>query len=321
MKEAHIFILNFLFECNEKVQVSKTYSQGHHKKILTETYFLKNLHLNNKKNLYIPKNYDINTNMKRKLQKGGIFVEENLEKETKKVLVVDDEQAIIDVLVYNLQKEGYETLEATDGVTAVNIALEQKPDLMLLDIMLPKMDGLTVCKRVKNYLNIPILMLTAKDAEIDKIVGLELGADDYITKPFSVRELMARVKANLRKNEISSIVKETIPEATETEKNAENVIKVNDIELDLDRFEVKVRGEIIDLTLREFEVLKFLASQPGQVVTRETLLEKVWGYEYYGDIRTVDVTVRRIREKIEANPKEPRYLKVVWGIGYKIEKI
>ena len=136
-------------------------------------------------------------------------MEENLEKETKKVLVVDDEQAIIDVLVYNLQKEGYETLEATDGVTAVNIALEQKPDLMLLDIMLPKMDGLTVCKRVKNYLNIPILMLTAKDAEIDKIVGLELGADDYITKPFSVRELMARVKANLRKNEISTIIKET----------------------------------------------------------------------------------------------------------------
>ena len=134
-------------------------------------------------------------------------MEENLEKETKKVLVVDDEQAIIDVLVYNLQKEGYETLEATDGVTAVNIALEQKPDLMLLDIMLPKMDGLTVCKRVKNYLNIPILMLTAKDAEIDKIVGLELGADDYITKPFSVRELMARVKANLRKNEISTIIK------------------------------------------------------------------------------------------------------------------
>ena len=318
MKEAYIFILNFLFECNETVQVLKTYSQGHHRKILTEPYFLKNLHLNNKKNLYIPKNYDINTNMKRKLQKGGIFVEENLEKETKKVLVVDDEQAIIDVLVYNLQKEGYETLEATDGVTAVNIALEQKPDLMLLDIMLPKMDGLTVCKRVKNYLNIPILMLTAKDAEIDKIVGLELGADDYITKPFSVRELMARVKANLRKNEISSIVKETIPEATETEKNAENVIKVNDIELDLDRFEVKVRGEIIDLTLREFEVLKFLASQPGQVVTRETLLEKVWGYEYYGDIRTVDVTVRRIREKIEKDTSSPKILITKRGVGYYI---
>lgn len=140
-------------------------------------------------------------------------MEDNLDKEMKKVLVVDDEQSIIDVLVYNLKKEGYETIEATDGITAVNIALEQKPDLMLLDIMLPKLDGLSVCKRVKNHLNIPILMLTAKDAEIDKIVGLELGADDYITKPFSVRELMARVKANLRKNEISNIPKETISDA------------------------------------------------------------------------------------------------------------
>ncbi len=243
-------------------------------------------------------------------------MEENLEKETKKVLVVDDEQAIIDVLVYNLKKEGYETLEATDGVTAVNMALEQKPDLMLLDIMLPKMDGLTVCKRVKNYLNIPILMLTAKDAEIDKIVGLELGADDYITKPFSVRELMARVKANLRKNEISNVKKEPIQEMPETE--ADNTIKVNDLELDLDRFEVKVRGEIIDLTLREFEVLKFLASQPGQVITRETLLEKVWGYEYYGDIRTVDVTVRRIREKIEKDTSSPKILITKRGVGYYI---
>ncbi len=243
-------------------------------------------------------------------------MEENLEKETKKVLVVDDEQAIIDVLVYNLKKEGYETLEATDGVTAVNMALEQKPDLMLLDIMLPKMDGLTVCKRVKNYLNIPILMLTAKDAEIDKIVGLELGADDYITKPFSVRELMARVKANLRKNEISNVKKEPIQEISETE--ADNRIKVNDLELDLDRFEVKVRGEIIDLTLREFEVLKFLASQPGQVITRETLLEKVWGYEYYGDIRTVDVTVRRIREKIEKDTSSPKILITKRGVGYYI---
>ena len=243
-------------------------------------------------------------------------MEENLEKETKKVLVVDDEQSIIDVLVYNLKKEGYETLEATDGLTAVNIALEQKPDLMLLDIMLPKMDGLTVCKRVKNYLNIPILMLTAKDAEIDKIVGLELGADDYITKPFSVRELMARVKANLRKNEMSNIKKEQIKDTPEIE--TENIIKVNDLELDLDRFEVKVRGEVIDLTLREFEVLKFLASQPGQLITRETLLEKVWGYEYYGDIRTVDVTVRRIREKIEKDTSSPKILITKRGVGYYI---
>jgi len=246
-------------------------------------------------------------------------VEENLEKEVRKVLVVDDEQAIRDVLVYNLKKEGYETLEASDGVTAVNIALEEKPDLMLLDIMLPKLDGLSVCKRVKNYLNIPILMLTAKDAEIDKIVGLELGADDYITKPFSVRELMARVKANLRKNEVASNVKkEEIPEIEQIEPKKENQIKVNDLELDLDRFEVKARGDIIDLTLREFEVLKFLAMQPGQVITRETLLEKVWGYEYYGDIRTVDVTVRRIREKIEKDTSSPKILITKRGVGYYI---
>ena len=200
-------------------------------------------------------------------------MEENLEKDAKKVLIVDDEQAIIDVLVYNLKKEGYETLEATDGITAVDMALEQKPDLMLLDIMLPKLDGLSVCKRVKNYLNIPILMLTAKDAEIDKIVGLELGADDYITKPFSVRELVARVKANLRKNEITSnLKKEELLKTEEKSEKTNNIIKVNDLELDLDRFEVKVRNEIIDLTLREFEVLKFLASQPGQVITREVFV-------------------------------------------------
>lgn len=245
-------------------------------------------------------------------------MEDNLEKEVKKVLVVDDEQSIIDVLVYNLKKEGYETIEATDGITAVNIALEQKPDLMLLDIMLPKLDGLSVCKRVKNHLNIPILMLTAKDAEIDKIVGLELGADDYITKPFSVRELMARVKANLRKNEILNIPKETVVDTIEVTNKKDNFIKVNELELDLDRFEVKVRGEIIDLTLREFEVLKFLATQPGQVITRETLLEKVWGYEYYGDIRTVDVTVRRIREKIEKDTSNPKILITKRGVGYYI---
>ena len=245
-------------------------------------------------------------------------MEENLGKEIKRVLVVYYEQAIIYVLVYNLKKEGYETLEANDGLTAVNIALEEKPDLMLLDIMLPKLDGLSVCKRVKNHLNIPILMLTAKDAEIDKIVGLELGADDYITKPFSVRELMARVKANLRKNEISNISKEIITDIKETETKNENIIEVNNLELDLDRFEVKVRGEIIDLTLREFEVLKFLAMQPGQVVTRETLLEKVWGYEYYGDIRTVDVTVRRIREKIEKDTSNPKILITKRGVGYYI---
>ena len=242
-------------------------------------------------------------------------MEENLERDQKTILVVDDEQPIIDILVYNLEKEGYNVIEANDGITAVDVALEKRPDLILLDIMLPKLDGLSVCKRIKNSLNVPILMLTAKDGEIDKILGLELGADDYITKPFSVRELVARVKANLRKVD-ASLNSKTIDD--KQEKKKESKISVGDLELDLDKFEVKVRGEVIDLTLREFEVLKFLASEPGQVVTRETLLEKVWGYEYYGDIRTVDVTVRRIREKIEKDTSNPKILITKRGVGYYI---
>lgn len=230
----------------------------------------------------------------------------------KTILIVDDERPIVDILVYNLQKEGYNTLEATDGLEAVKIALDEEPDLILLDIMLPKMDGLTVCKKIRNSLNVPILMLTAKDEEIDKIVGLELGADDYITKPFSVRELMARIKANLRKFEVKE--NDAIINTAKTKK-----IKVGALELDLDKFEAKVDGEVIDLTLREFEVLKFLATQSGQVITREVLLEKVWGYEYYGDIRTVDVTVRRIRGKIEKDTSNPKILITKRGVGYYIK--
>lgn len=243
--------------------------------------------------------------------------EEIIEKEVKTILVVDDEPSIRDLLKYNLEKEGYKIIEAGDGITGVNTALEQKPDLILLDIMLPKLDGLSVCKRIKNSLNVPIIMLTAKAEEIDTILGLELGADDYITKPFSIRELAARVKANLRKIEVVADSSKTI-EASKEDKKKETKIVVGDLELDLDKFEVKVRGEIIDLTLREFEVLKFLASQPEQVVTRETLLEKVWGYEYFGDIRTVDVTVRRIREKIEKDTSIPKILITKRGVGYYI---
>ncbi len=260
-------------------------------------------------------------------------MEEEMLISEKTILIVDDEKPIVDILVYNLEKEGYKTIEANDGISAVNIALEKKPDLILLDIMLPKLDGLTVCKKIKNVLNIPILMLTAKDSEIDKILGLELGADDYITKPFSVRELVARVKANLRKIEV---IKEMEPRESNinntkiTEKDNlvdlnskkdikdENKIVVGELDINLDKFEVKVRGKAIELTLREFEVMKFLATQPEQVVTRETLLEKVWGYEYYGDIRTVDVTVRRIREKIEEDTSSPQILITKRGIGYYI---
>lgn len=237
-------------------------------------------------------------------------------KNKKTILIVDDEKPIVDILVYNLQKEGYDTLEANDGELAVKLALEKKPDLILLDIMLPKMDGLAVCKRIRHTLNVPILMLSAKDEEIDKILGLELGADDYVTKPFSVRELMARVKANLRKAEATSNTLEEIKE--EQPEVRTNIIEVGDLRLDLDKFEVRVRGQVIDLTLREFEVLKYLAKQPGQVITREVLLEKVWGYEYYGDIRTVDVTVRRIREKIEKDTSSPKILITKRGVGYYI---
>ena len=242
-------------------------------------------------------------------------MDDNASNNQKTILIVDDEQPIVDILVYNLKKEGYNTLEANDGLTAVDIALNKKPDLILLDIMLPKMDGLTVCKKIRSKYNIPILMLTAKDEEIDKILGLELGADDYITKPFSVRELMARVKANLRKFEMTSDQSSSNNVAPE---NKDKIITAGLLTLDLNKIEAKVEGKVIDLTVREFEVLKYLALQRGQVVTREKLLETVWGYEYYGDIRTVDVTVRRIRGKIEKDTANPKILATKRGIGYYI---
>ncbi len=239
--------------------------------------------------------------------------------EKKTILIVDDEQKIVDLLVHNLGREGYNTLQANDGQTAIDIAIEQRPDLILLDIMIPRVDGLTVCKKIKNYYNVPILMVSAKDDELDKIVGLEIGADDYITKPFSVREVVARVKANLRKSE-SHFDNQRLNNEIETKKEPrkQNLIKLGNLILDLEKYEVNVDGTIVNLTLREFEVLKYLAQQQGQVVTREALLEQVWGYEYYGDIRTVDVTVRRIRERIEKDTSNPQYLITKRGIGYYI---
>lgn len=226
-----------------------------------------------------------------------------------KILIVDDEKPIVDILTYNLKKEGYTTIEAYNGEDAVKMALEERPDLILLDVMLPKMDGFSVCRQVRESMNTPILMLTAKEDEVDKIVGLELGADDYITKPFSVRELVARIKANLRKTPSRQ---EEIRNATK--KN--QIINVGSLTLDFEKYEAKVRGKVVDLTLREFELLKFLALKEGQVFSREALLEKVWGYEYFGDIRTVDVTIRRIREKIEKDSSEPKLLVTKRGIGY-----
>ena len=244
-------------------------------------------------------------------------MEENKIDDTKKtILIIDDEKLIVDILIYNLNKEGYKTIEAYDGETGVEMALEKKPDLILLDIMLPKADGLTVCKKIRSSLNIPIIMISAISEEIDKILGLELGADDYITKPFSVRELVARVKANLRKSEINGIYVKNENEYNNRVEEKDKTISIGELFINLDKIEVEVRNKPIDLTLREFEVLKYLAKQPGQVVTREDLLEKVWGYEYYGDIRTVDVTIRRIREKIEVDTSSPKLLITKRGVGY-----
>ncbi len=231
----------------------------------------------------------------------------------KTILVVDDEESIVDLLVYHLQKEGYDTLQAYDGVTAVEMALKEKPDLILLDVMLPKMDGISVCKRIRYSLNVPILMISAKDTELDKVVGLEMGADDYITKPFQHREVMARIKANLRKADL-------VAQAELKGENSENegsIITVGDLTLDLKKVEARVKGEVVDLTIKEFEVLKYLSTQPGEVVTRETLLKKVWGYDdYVGAIRTVDVTVNRIRDKIEKDKANPKILVTKRGVGY-----
>lgn len=231
---------------------------------------------------------------------------------SKLVLIVDDEKPIVDILKYNLEKEGYQTIEAYDGAQAVELALNERPDIILLDVMLPKMDGFEVCRKLREKMSTPILMLTAREEEVDKVLGLELGADDYITKPFSPRELMARVKANLRRS---------VPGA-EKEENKEdsNNIVIGRISLNLDRYEVRKDGNIIDLTIREFELLKFLALQPDKVFTREKLLEKVWDYDYYGDQRTVDVTIRRLREKIEDDPGMPTFVVTKRGVGYYFNK-
>ena len=225
----------------------------------------------------------------------------------KKVLVVDDERPIVEILKINLQREGYVVFEAYDGEEAVSKAMTVEPDLILLDVMLPKLDGFSVCKKIREKSSVPILMLTAREEELDKVLGLELGADDYITKPFSVRELMARVKANMRRNQ-------TVFE-DKTEAPAEK-LEISGFLLDFNRYELYKNGNLIDLTIREFDLIKFLASQPNKVFSRQSLLESVWDYEYYGDVRTVDVTVRRLREKVEDDPSEPKVIMTKRGVGY-----
>ena len=225
----------------------------------------------------------------------------------RKILIVDDEKNIVDIIAFNLKKEGYTVIRAADGEEGLEKVFSENPDLILLDIMMPKLDGYEVCKKIREKKNTPIIMLTARAEEVDKVLGLELGADDYVTKPFGVRELMARVKANLRKAAAREEPEERPPVA---EGN------FGRLDLNPERYEVRKDGKVIDLTVREFELLKFLSARKGQVFSRETMLEKVWGYEYFGDVRTVDVTIRRLREKIEDDPGKPTYILTKRGVGY-----
>ncbi|WP_042220900.1 response regulator YycF [Oceanobacillus manasiensis] len=225
---------------------------------------------------------------------------------SQKILVVDDEQPIADILKFNLEKEGYDVVLAHDGDEAIQVAEAEKPDLILLDIMLPNKDGNEVCREIRKTQMMPIIMLTAKDAEIDKVLGLELGADDYVTKPFSNREVIARVKANLRRQHAAP---------DDTVKATKDIV-IGSLVIHPDAYVVSRDGEQIELTHREFELLHYLARHIGQVMTREHLLETVWGYDYFGDVRTVDVTVRRLREKIEENPSNPVWIVTRRGVGY-----
>jgi len=221
-----------------------------------------------------------------------------------KILVVDDERPIADIIKFNLERQGYEVLVAYDGDTALELARSAEPSLVILDIMLPGRDGFTVCQEIRKRTNVPILMLTAKHDELDKVFGLEMGADDYVTKPFSPRELMARVRAILRRT------------ASFPSQILDRRIVCGDLTINLDTYEVQKGDVPVALSQREFELLKYLAMHPGQVFSRESLLDDVWGYTYFGDTRTVDVTIRRLREKVEDDPSNPKYIHTKRGVGY-----
>jgi len=222
----------------------------------------------------------------------------------KRILLVDDEPLLLKGLRFNLEQEGYETLTAVDGEEALNVFLENQVDLILLDVMLPKMDGIQVCQRIRETSNVPIIMLTAKGEDMDKILGLEYGADDYITKPFNVIEVKTRIKAILRRA--------GTPAATENRK----VIRVHDMEVNVANRSVSLGGKDIRLTAKEFDLLQLFITNRGKVFSRETMLETVWKYDYMGDARTVDVHIRRLREKIERNPAQPEFIFTKWGVGY-----
>ncbi|WP_027339231.1 response regulator [Halonatronum saccharophilum] len=227
-----------------------------------------------------------------------------------KILVVDDEENIVQLIKFNLEKEGYEVIAAYDGEKALEEVDIEKPKLVILDLMLPKVDGLEVCRKIRGnnqYSKLPIIMLTAKSEELDKVLGLEMGADDYVTKPFSPRELIARVKAILRRANTKNNTKKSI-------------VRVKDLQLDLDKYKVEIKGNELDLTPKEFDLMAIFLSHPGQVFSRDYLLQEIWGYDYHGDTRTVDVHIRRLRKKIE-EWSEDDYISTVRGVGYKLKDL
>ena len=225
-----------------------------------------------------------------------------------KILVVDDEALLVKGIRFNLQNEGYEVITGSDGLEAVRLVQEEKPDLLVLDVMMPNMDGMTACSKIREFFNIPVILLTAKADDMDKLMGFDHGADDYLTKPFNILELKARIRALLRRAGASG------------KKETDNTLTIGSISLDLDGRNAYRSGELADLTAKEFDVIEFLMRNPNRVYSREALLDTIWAYEYRSDIRTVDVHIRRLREKLEENPAQPQYIMTKWGVGYYFKK-
>ena len=225
-----------------------------------------------------------------------------------KILVVDDEALLVKGIRFNLQNEGYDVITGSDGLDAVRLVQEQNPDLVVLDVMMPNMDGMTACSKIREFSDIPIILLTAKTDDMDKLMGFDHGADDYLTKPFNILELKARIRALLRRAGGSG------------KKPLDNQLTIGSITLDLDARNAYRSGVLVDLTAKEFDVVEFLMRNPNRVYSREALLDTIWAYEYRSDIRTVDVHIRRLREKLEENPAEPKYILTKWGVGYYFRK-
>jgi DNA-binding response OmpR family regulator len=226
-----------------------------------------------------------------------------------KILVVDDEELLVKGIRFNLQNDGYEVIVGYDGLEAVTLAKAQSPDLVILDVMMPQMDGLTACSKIREFSDVPVILLTAKADDMDKLMGFENGADDYLTKPFNILELKARIRALLRRSGASSQKEEE-----------DKMLTIGTISLDLDARNAYRNGEMVDLTAKEFDVIEFLMRNPNRVYSREALLDTIWAYEYKSDIRTVDVHIRRLREKLEIDPAEPNYIMTKWGVGYYFKK-